>query len=177
MTVEQLMCLAEEVGFTHCGSLNMQALKFMPEVRAMCASDKCRNYNRSWSCPPACGTLEEMEEKVRGYSAGVLVQTTAVMEDSFDIETMMNASKEHKEHFHELHDRLIDMGEKCLFMGSGGCNVCKECTYPDTPCRFPERSMPSMEACGLLVSDVCKDSGLPYYYGKDTLTYTACILI
>jgi hypothetical protein len=34
-----------------------------------------------------------------------------------------------------------------------------------------------MEAYGLLVSDVCQKAGLPYYYGKQTITYTSCILL
>jgi hypothetical protein len=34
-----------------------------------------------------------------------------------------------------------------------------------------------MEACGLLVSRVCEVSGLGYYYGSKTMTYTACILL
>jgi hypothetical protein len=34
----------------------------------------------------------------------------------------------------------------------------------------------SMEAYGLLVSEVCRASGLPYYYGPKTLTFSACIL-
>ena len=34
-----------------------------------------------------------------------------------------------------------------------------------------------MEAYGLVVSQVCQDSGLPYYYGPRTITYTACVLV
>ena len=34
-----------------------------------------------------------------------------------------------------------------------------------------------MEAYGLLVSDVCLKSGVKYYYGPKTMTYTSCILI
>ena len=48
----------------------------------------------------------------------------------------------------------------CLPMTSGGCSICRACPCPDAPCRFPEKAMPSMEACGLLVSKVCEDSGL-----------------
>ena len=36
---------------------------------------------------------------------------------------------------------------------------------------------PSMEAYGLLVSDACTSAGLEYYYGKNTMTYTSCILL
>jgi hypothetical protein len=33
-----------------------------------------------------------------------------------------------------------------------------------------------MEAYGMVVSDVCRDSGIPYYYGSGTLTYVGCVL-
>ena len=177
MTLEELIKKAEAIGFSHVGELNMEALKFLPAVRDMCSADKCQAYDKKWSCPPACGTLEECAERVKGYTAGVLVQTTAELEDSFDFEGMADAAKKHGEMFMQLHDELTSAGEKCYFMGTGGCTLCKECTYPDAPCRFPEKMVSSMEANGLLVSDVCKDSGLPYYYGKDTLTYTALVLI
>ena len=36
--------------------------------------------------------------------------------------------------------------------------------------------MSSMEAFGLLVSEVCTKNGLSYYYGPKTITFTACIL-
>ena len=29
------------------------------------------------------------------------------------------------------------------------CGICKTCTYPDAPCRFPDRARRSMEACGI----------------------------
>ena len=37
--------------------------------------------------------------------------------------------------------------------------------------------MPRMEAYGLVVSDACKKTGLPYYYGPNTMTFTACVMI
>lgn len=33
-----------------------------------------------------------------------------------------------------------------------------------------------MEAYGLWVSDICRQSGLEYNYGAQTMTYTACVL-
>jgi predicted metal-binding protein len=64
-----------------------------------------------------------------------------------------------------------------LSLGSGGCRRCKKCTYPDAPCRFPEKKFASMEAYGMLVTQVCQDNGLDYYYGKGTITYTSCFLL
>ncbi|MBQ8925438.1 MAG: DUF2284 domain-containing protein, partial [Clostridia bacterium] len=39
-----------------------------------------------------------------------------------------------------------------------------------------DKAMSSMEAYGLFVTRVCKDNGVPYYYGPKTITYTACVL-
>ena len=62
-------------------------------------------------------------------------------------------------------------------MGAGSCTRCAKCTYPDRPCRYPDKLWPSMEACGLLVRDVCVLAGLDYYHGSGTMTYSSCILI
>ena len=63
-----------------------------------------------------------------------------------------------------------------LPLNAGCCTVCKQCTCPDAPCRFPEKAISSMEAYGLLVNQVCTDSGLQYNYGPNTIAYTGCFL-
>ena len=173
---DKIYDLALESGFTSAAALDPQKLEFLPEVRAMCNADKCHNYNNSWSCPPACGTLEEMTERAKKYGCGILLQTTAELEDSFDFESMANAEKQHRESFHTFTEKLRGIAPDMFPMGAGGCRICSKCTYPDEPCRFPERMTFSMEACGLLVSQVCKDCDTPYYYGPGTLTYSACVI-
>lgn len=177
MTDQQLMTLATEQGFDHTGMMNLPALYFDPAVREMCAADRCNNYGRCWTCPPGCGTLDEIAEKASRYHRGILLQSTGILEDDFDIDTMFETERLHKKRFLSLVEIIRRDYPDCLPMSSGGCSVCESCTYPDAPCRFPHLAIPSMEAYGLMVSQVCKDSGLPYYYGPKTLTYTACILI
>ena len=41
---------------------------------------------------------------------------------------------------------------------------------------MPDKRISSMEAYGMLVMQVCKDSGVGYYYGPDHLAYTSCFL-
>lgn len=177
MTTEAVIALAESIGFSHVGEVNIPKLKFLPEVRAMCESNRCQAYNKSWVCPPACGTLEEITQRARQYHRGILVQTTAQMEDDFDLDTMMEAEQLQKKHFFALVDRLRDQFPQMLPMAAGTCILCNTCSYPDAPCRFPDKAFTSMEAYGLMVSDVCKQSGLGYYYGPQTITYTSCILL
>ena len=75
----------ERFGFEEAGALNVEALEFLPEVRQMCAADRCRSFNRNWSCPPGCGTLEEIAERVKPYTRGILVQSIGQLEDEFDV--------------------------------------------------------------------------------------------
>ena len=166
---------AKECEFSHYGPLNVEKMELMEEVRDMCAADRCHAYGRSWVCPPACGTIPELREKIKEFSRGLLVQTTGELEDEYDYETMQEAGALHKERFLKFAQLMRSTGEKIMPMAAGTCTICKECAYPE-PCRFPDKAIPSMEACGLFVSKTCEDSGLKYYYGKNTITYTSCVL-
>lgn len=176
MELNQLLSLAQECEFTHYGELNVPAMKLHQEVRDMCASGNCHMYGKSWRCPPYCGSLQELDEQIHSYSSGILVQSTADLEDEFDGETMIETQQIHKERFDKMVSMLRESGEKILPLSAGTCTMCKTCTCPDEPCRFPDIAFSSMEASGLLVSEVCEASNIPYYYGKLTITYSSCIL-
>ena len=117
--MDDLVSLALEIGFTHAAPLNISALQALPEVRAMCESDRCRRFVRSWSCPPGCGTLDECAERMRGYSGGVIVQTTTDLEDEFDIETMGRAQETHKNRFLTLARQARLIYSDCLPLTAG----------------------------------------------------------
>ena len=174
---EKLSVQGKTCGFTNVARLDPATIELREEVRAMCASGKCRMYGRSWSCPPACGTLEELRTRISGYREGILVQTVGQLEDSMDGEGMMEAEAQHKAHFSDMHDLLLQDYPDLLAIGAGTCTRCKTCSYPDAPCRFPDRMTSSMEALGMLVLDVCKANGLTYYYGPNTIAYTSCFLL
>ena len=105
------------------------------------------------------------------------MQTYGDVEDSFDFEAMFEIEGEHKEHFQEMYDALREQDEEVLAAGAGCCTVCRECSYPDAPCRFPEKKFTSMEAYGMLVLDICKANGLTYYYGPEKMAYNSLFLL
>lgn len=177
MTYEQLAALAEETGFTAWAKLDVSTIELKAEVRDMCAANSCGMYGKRWSCPPGCGSLEECADRLKGYTQGILVQTVGDIEDGFDFEAMMEIEAEHKQNFLEMYESLREAGKKVLAIGSGCCTVCGKCSYPDEPCRFPDKMVSSMEAYGMLVLQICKDNGLTYYYGADKMAYTSCFLL
>ena len=168
---------ALDIGFSNAGKLNMEAVVFMPEVRDMCSVNTCRQYGKNWCCPPGCGSIEDAAKRAAEYSYGIIVQTVGQMEDDFDYETIEATSHKHKDNFAVLAEGLRKRYPDMLPMGAGTCSVCETCTYPDAPCRFPDKIMPSMEAYGLWVSKVCEISGIPYNYGKQTIAFTSCYLL
>ncbi len=176
MNDQQLLELAESCGFERVGMLNIPALEFNPAVREMCAADRCHSYGRCWTCPPYCGTLEHFAAKAASYSRGLIVQSIGQMEDDYDYESMMETETLQKERFCALTEKVREIYPECMPLAAGACRICEKCACPDEPCRFPELAVPSMEASGLNVSKTCRDSGIDYYYGPQTIAFTCCIL-
>ena len=176
-TLQEIEILAKDCGLYACVPLDVKTLECLPAVRDMCRDNKCGKYGKSWSCPPGCGSLEELEGKLKSYSSGILVQTVSKLKSSFDWNGMVAAGELHKEQQEKLRRELQKDYPGLLTLGAGTCSRCKSCTYPDEPCRFPELMTVSMEACGLFVSRICKANGLPYNYGENTVCYTGCFLL
>ena len=177
MNYEQLAELAAQAGFTAWSALDVNTVELKPEVRDMCATNACGQYEKRWSCPPGCGTLEDCTARLKQFTHGILVQTVGDIEDSYDIEGMMEAEEAHKAHFTAMYKTLRAQNLPVLALGAGCCTQCRQCTYPDAPCRFPDQMVSSMEAYGMLVLEVCKANGLQYYYGADKIAYTGCFLL
>lgn len=176
MCFTKLAALAAENGFSHWAAADMAALVPRQEVRDMCRADRCGRWDRSWSCPPACGDLRAAAAAIAGFSAGILLQTSGPLSDDFDYEAMEALECRHKKSFMDFTRQARLLAGDCLPMSAGSCTVCRVCTYPDRPCRFPQKRFYSMEAFGLLVSDVCLRSGLQYNYDARNMTYTSCLL-
>lgn len=177
MEMKELIKLAEDAGFSHVKELDAGTIELLEEVRAMCGSNTCGMYGKNWACPPACGELPELRERVAKFSKGILVQTVGDIEDSLDFEAMMEIEGEHKEHFLAVNEQLKEEYPDLLALGAGCCTICRKCTCPDEPCRFPEKRISSLESYGIVVSDLCKKNDLAYYYGADKIAYTSCFLL
>jgi predicted metal-binding protein len=169
--------LIETCGFDATGECPSSLLKTRPEVRAMCAVDRCNAYGRNWACPPACGEIEDFQQQISQRTTCYVVQTCGDLEDSFDFETMVEVEMLQKERFEKLNDLVKERFPDALMLSAGTCQICKECTCPDAACRFPERRLSSMEAAGLVVSEVCTQAGVPYNHGPNTMSYTGCIVL
>ena len=171
MIIEQ----ARNIGITEIAPLEIKTLEFEEWVRDTC-KNSCRSYNTSWACPPAVGTLEECRLRCEGYSNMLLFNRKYDIEDSFDWEGMSFAMKDFKTTAIKLESLVGPSVGKLLVLVSEGCEKCKKCTYPEAPCRFPERLHHSLEGYGFNVSKLASKAGLHYIGGPNTITYFGAIL-
>lgn len=167
---------AKNYGFTYSVCLHPATITLHEEVREMCRTGNCGQYGKNWSCPPHCGTLDECRDKIARCNSGILLQTVGGIEDSFDIEGMQRVKENHAENLRRFFAFLKKEKKDALLLGTGGCIICADCTCPDAPCRFLEKKVSSLEAYGVLVTEICKENGMAYYYGSDKISYTAACL-
>jgi len=146
--------------------ISTSKLIFSPELLEYCKSNTCGNYKKSWTCPPACETIEEQKKKILSYENIFVFTTKHVLEDSFDYDGMTRGRKLHSSLTLEFKKRLGDVP----VYGAGNCPLCDTCAFP-SPCPFPEKKIGSIEAAGINVTELSKAAGVAYNNGVNTVTY------
>ena len=174
--ISQIKDIASECAFSEFGALNPSALEYYPEVRKICEDNSCRNYAKTWACPPATGTLAECRERIGRYNDMLLLSKKYKLEDSFDFEGMKKGLLDFKETFDIFHQKIDNILSDYLILSHEGCIRCNKCTYPDAPCRFPHLLHHSLEGYGFIVSELAKNAGIRYNNGPGTVTYFGAIL-
>ena len=171
----KLIQQAIEAAGAHRAAIVSQAdIVYDPVFRDICASNACGMYGRCHMCPPDVGPIDELIAQAKEYPYGVLYQNVYTIEDSFDIEGMIEAKAAHS-----AFTRRIDAmrAGDSLHLGAGGCGVCERCAKRDgLPCRFPEQALPSMEAYGVDVYHTAENAGMKYINGANTITYFSLLL-
>ena len=173
--MEKWLQIARECGFDEVYPLDPSTLQTETWVRDTCAEDKCHAFGHNWTCPPACGTLEQCAEQMKGYEHGLLLQCVGHQQAAIDMACYAETGERLKNALIAFSEKIRAEHPDALCLGAGACTVCSECAYPE-PCRFPDKALSSMEAYGLFVTRVCKDNDAKYHYGPNTIAYTACVL-
>lgn len=167
----------EQLGAMYTAPIKVSEIKFFPELRALCEMNSCGFYDTNWGCPPGCGEVEELSRRCAEFPHGIVYQYVGELEDSFDYEGMVKTGLIFGKISDGIRQFLWDNAVDFLVLGAGGCKQCGgECTYPDDPCRFPNRRNVSVESCGINVSVLCKQCGLDYIHGANTVTNTGLVL-
>lgn len=149
---------------------------FSDEVRKMCEANRCGKYNTNWQCPSGVGEISVLKAEILSYKNAFVFSTCEKLEDSFDFEGMTAAMLKHKEITRKISQLFKDKYGDVSILAAGGCTICEKCSYPNAPCRFPEKALHSVESCGINVVQLTGDLGMKYINGENTVTYFSVIL-
>ena len=179
MKDEQLLRLALDNGAAKAAVIPQSAVVLSASFFDICKANQCGNFGKCWMCPPDVGPIEELMARVRAYPRGLLYQTIAPLEDSFDIEGMAAAGKAHAKVSQNIETAARAAGLADHFhLSAGGCRLCPRCAkVDDLPCRHPDRALPPMEGAGIDVYRTTKSTDLKYINGPNTVTYFGLLLL
>ena len=60
--------------------LDTKDITIQERVRTIC-QEECERYDSTWACPPAVGTLQECEKKIKSYPQAVFFSSVAEVSD------------------------------------------------------------------------------------------------
>ena len=167
---QQLM----ELPLYHYGFMKTEELLFTERVRHICKTE-CPRYGTTWACPPAVGTVDECREKCLAYPELLMISTVTEISDIANMEEGLATRGPHEEITFEVAELLWQQGCEVRVLSTESCAMCEHCTYPDAPCRNPERMFPCVESQGILVTDLCEKYDIEFFNGN-IVTWVSLLL-
>jgi predicted metal-binding protein len=105
----------------------------------------CAHFGRLFTCPPYSPTHDEAADILVDYKKALLIQGGS--------EQNLN------EVGLALEGRLRQKGfHKAFAVHARPCDLCEECTI-DTRCHYPEKARPTLQACGINLSETLSLNG------------------
>lgn len=171
MTYEQMIELALKEGFTKAAVVPTAEIVFDPSFRPYCEENICGKYSINYSCPPDCGSPEEMKQRILVYRNALVVQSSWLIPDWRDEAAVKAAKASHNKAQLRLKERFTAEGHPGLMAGASGCNLCPVCSITEgLPCRYPELKFSCLSAYCIYVKKLADICGMDYDYKEGKLS-------
>ena len=163
MTEEEMIALAGAEGFAGAAVIDTDKIVFDPMFRPFCEENLCGQYGVNHSCPPDCGTPEQMKQRILAHKKGLVLQTIWEISDYEDKPAIKQAKLGHNTAALRLMKRLRAQGCPGFLVGASGCALCTPCARKEgKSCAFPELQYSCMSAYCIFVRKLAEESGLEY---------------
>lgn len=171
---ERIEEIAAEYPLCQYGFLDTKELVFSEQVRYICKTE-CPRYGKSWSCPPATGTVEECQKRCLKFDRVFVFTTVAEVEDVANMDCTLPTRHAHEEVMRDLCDRIAQEAQEVLGLSTDSCDFCSVCAYPGGECRHPEVMKPCIESYGILVTDAAEKAEIDFFCDSQTVTWFSMI--
>lgn len=94
MTDLELLEMARAEGF-NAAMIEPENIPVNSAFRAFCEENRCGKYNANYSCPPDCGTVEELRAKTLAEDATMVITTKWEIGSYENKEAIQKAKKSH----------------------------------------------------------------------------------
>ena len=169
MTDQQILQLAQAEGFA-AAFIAPEDIPVNPAFRRFCEENRCGKYNANYSCPPNCGTVEELRQKTLAEDKVVIFTTHWNIDDHADRDGIEAAKKYHNTAALHLLNQLRDAGYDGFVVGYNGCNLCNPCKRVlNEPCAFPDKRISCMSAYCINVTQLAQKCGLEFAWNPGEL--------
>ena len=176
MRKEEIEELAREAGFTNTARIPADHLVFEPSLRKYCEDNLCGNYGKNLSCPPACGTPEEMKKRTEVYETAWILRAISEL-DWHDAEALKAVRDRHNAGSRKLLEEFQKRGMAGLAMLAGPCRACEVCCGAEgKPCRFPDQQVSCISAYCMSAEKMAEEAGLPYWCGEGRVGFFSLYL-
>ena len=172
MTWEEMTSMAAEEGFAAAVVTDTKDIPFDPSFRPLCAENLCGKYGANYSCPPDCGTPDEMRARIQAHRHALVLQTIWHIADYSDSKAIKAAKKEHNAATLRLLGRLRRADVPGFPVGASGCALCETCAITEKkPCRYPDLYYSCMSAYCIFVRRLAEQCGMEYDCGPGLLAF------
>ena len=160
MTDRDLLEIAKEAGFLAV-LVPTEKIVVDSKFRPFCEENLCGNYNANYACPPDCGTVGEVRQRLMAEDWALVLQTIWDIGSYENQKGILNAKKAHNAAIIQLTEKLRQAGFHGFCLGYGGCPLCNPCKrIENQPCAHPDRRISCMCAYCIDVAKLAEKCGL-----------------
>lgn len=170
--IEKIISMGIEAGFTSISVIPTEEIVFNPDFRICCEDNSCGKYGINYTCPPACGTPDEMRNRILNHKYAIVFQTMWEIPDFDDHARIKKCKNKHNTMVRKFIDALEPAYNGGFMIAASGCSLCEECAIVhDEPCVFPEKAASCASAYCIYVKDLAEKCGMEYYCGNSITAF------
>ena len=164
-----ILKLAEEMGFS-AAFVDTADVVQDPSFRKFCEDNLCGKYNANYSCPPDCGTVEEVQTRLRAGKRALVLETICEIGSYENKQSIIDSKKTHNAAILRFTDKLRQAGTQGFCLGYGGCPLCDPCKrITNDPCTHPDKKISCMSAYCIDVAKLAEKCGLEFAWVPEKL--------
>ena len=160
-------------GFADAKVIGTDKIVFCLEFRKYCEENLCGEYGNNYSCPPDCGSADQMKKRALSFTKALVVRSTCLVTDLSDTKAIKEAKLFHNGAMLSLINNLKNVDNReGIMAGASGCMICNTCSRLESkPCAHPHLRYSCLSAYCINVMALAQECGMDYTYKDGELSF------